>query len=105
MNLRSWFSQKFAGKKARILLVGGLVALVALQLYFVQEMIAAFVIFCVLFALAAGAGLLLFVLDRASERTLAWAEVRTPDFVRLARRGWNFVGEFSKKPLHRREAA
>jgi type IV secretory pathway TrbD component len=79
----------------------GLAVPVALQLYYVQEMIAAFVIFCILFALAAGAGLLLFILDRASERTLAWAGLRTPRLARVARRGWTLLEELSKKQLHR----
>jgi hypothetical protein len=79
----------------------GLVLPVALQFYYVQEMIAAFVIFCVLFSLVAGAVLLLFLVDRASERTLAWAGLRSP---RVARRGWMLLEELSKKPIHRQKA-
>ncbi len=79
----------------------GLAIVAALQFYYVQEMIAAFVIFCVLFALSAAAGLLIFVLERAGERTLAWAEFRSPRFVLAARRGWTLLEELSKKPLHR----
>jgi hypothetical protein len=75
----------------------GLAVIAALQLYFVQEMIAAFVVFGVLFAVAAAVGLLVLVIDRASERTLAWAEVRTPAVVRTARRGLSFLEIFAGK--------
>jgi len=75
-----------------------LLAVVALQIYYVQEMIAAFVIFCVLFALGAAVGLLLFVLDFASERAVAWAD---PPVVRIVRRGWTVLKELSRRLLHR----
>jgi hypothetical protein len=88
------FLRSVSEKKARKWMWLGLALPVALQLYYVQEMIAAFVIFCVLFSLVAGAVLLLFLVDRASERTLAWAGFRSP---RVAR--------FSKKPLRRQKAA
>jgi hypothetical protein len=84
-------------KKARKWMWIGLAVVAALQLYYVQEMIAAFVVFGVLCALVAGAGLLVFLVDRASERTLAWAEVRTPTVVRTARRGLSFLDIFSGK--------
>jgi hypothetical protein len=85
-------------KRARKWMWFGLAALAAIQLYYVQEMIAALILFSILFALVAGVALVLFLLDRASQRTLAWAEPRT---ARLARRGWTLVEEASKKPLHR----
>jgi hypothetical protein len=65
----------------------GLAALPAIRLYQVQEMIAALAIFSVLFALAAGAALTLFLLDRAGQRTLAWAAPRTTHVAQTARRG------------------
>ena len=83
--------------KARKWMWIGLAVVAALQLYYVQEMIAAFVVFGVFFAIAAGVGLLVFVVDRASERTLAWAEVRTPTVVRTARRGLSFLEIFTGK--------
>jgi hypothetical protein len=99
------FLRSVSEKKARKWMWLGLALPVALQLYYVQEMIAAFVIFCVLFSLAAGAVLLLFLVDRASERTLAWAGLRSPRVARVARRGWMLVEELSKKPFHRQKAA
>ena len=78
-----------------------LAVVIALQVYYVQEMIAAFVIFCILFAMATGAALLVFVVDRASKRAFAWAEFRNPRVVAYLRRGWNALEELSKRPLHR----
>jgi threonine/homoserine efflux transporter RhtA len=83
--------------KARKWMWIGLAVIAALQLYYVQEMIAAFVVFGVFFAIAAGVGLLVFVVDRASERALDWAEVRTPTAVRTARRGLSFLEIFTGK--------
>jgi hypothetical protein len=79
----------------------GLAALAAIRLYQVQEMIAALAIFCVLFALAAGAVLTLFLLDRAGERTLTWAAPHMMRIAQAARRMWALAAEFSKRPLHR----
>jgi hypothetical protein len=80
---------KLASKsKGRNWTLLGLAALAAIRLYQVQEMIAALAIFSVLFALAAGAVLTLFLLDRAGERTLAWAAPRLTHLARAARRSW-----------------
>jgi hypothetical protein len=78
----------------------GLAALAATQLYFVQEMIAALVLFSVIFALVAMGAIVLYALDRASQRTMAWAEPQTVRAVHVARRGLAFAEEISKKPLH-----
>ena len=51
----------------------GLIALAAIRLYYVQEMVAALIMFSVLFAFVAVMALILLLLDRASKRTLAWA--------------------------------
>jgi hypothetical protein len=79
----------------------GLAALAVIRLYYVQEMIAALIIFSVLFALVAAVVLFLFFLDRVSQRTVAWAETRTTRVGPAAHRAWAFVVELSKKPLHR----
>jgi uncharacterized membrane protein YraQ (UPF0718 family) len=90
-----------SNSKVRKWILLGFAALAAIRLYYVREMIAALAIFSVLFALAAGAALMLFLLDRASQRTLAWAELRTTNAAQTARRGWAFAAELSKRPLHR----
>lgn len=87
--------------KARKWILLGLAALAAIQLYYVQEMIAVLAIFSVLFALAAGAVLTLFLLDRAGQRTLAWAAPRATHVAQTARRGWALAAELSKRSLHR----
>jgi hypothetical protein len=75
----------------------GLAIVAALQFYYVQEMIAAFVVLGVLFALVAGVGLLLFLVDRASERTQSWVELCALAVLRTARRGVNFAGTFTTR--------
>jgi hypothetical protein len=88
-------------RKARKWILLGLAALAAIQLYQVQELIAALAIFSVLFALAAGAALMLFLLDRAGQSTLAWAALRTTHVAQTARRGWALAAGLSKRSLHR----
>ena len=48
----------------------GLAVVAAFQIYYVQEMIAAFVVLGAVFALISGAGFLVLAIDRASERGL-----------------------------------
>jgi len=80
-------------KKVRKWMWIGLAIVAALQFYYVQEMIAAFVVLGVVFALMAGAGLLVFLVDRASERTLGWVETRALAILRTPRR--EFRGDAS----------
>ena len=84
-------------KKARKWMWIGLAVVAALQFYYVQEMIAAFVVLGVVFALIAGAGLLVFLVDRASARTLTWAELSGLTILRTARRGMHFAGTLAAK--------
>ena len=50
-----------------------LITLTAIQVYCVQEMMAALIIFSVFFVFVAVMALMLILLDRASQFTLAWA--------------------------------
>lgn len=84
-------------KKARKWMWIGLAVVAALQFYYVQEMIAAFVVLGVVFALIAGAGLLVFLVDRASAQTLNWVETPALAFLRAGRRVGNFVGSLAAK--------
>jgi uncharacterized membrane protein YraQ (UPF0718 family) len=84
-------------KKARKWMWIGLAIVAALQFYYVQEMIAAFVVLGVLFALVAGAGLLVLLADRTSKRTPSWVEMCALAILRTARRGVNFAGTFIAK--------
>jgi hypothetical protein len=63
-------------------------ALMAIQLYFVQELIAAFLIFSTLFACIAVVVLIFFLLDQAWQATLDQVEIHARAFGRAARRSW-----------------
>ena len=52
----------------------GLAAVLALRFYYVREMIAALMIFSVLFAAGAIVVLAVFLVDRASRQIVMWAE-------------------------------
>jgi hypothetical protein len=52
----------------------GFIVIEATGIYYVQEMIAALIIFSALFLVMAMLALIVFLLDRASERLTAWAE-------------------------------
>lgn len=91
-------------KKARKWMWIGLAVVAALQFYYVQEMIAAFVVLGVVFALIAGAGLLVFLIDRASAQTLNWVETTALAFLRAGRRAGNFVGALAAKRAAERGA-
>ena len=91
-------------KKARKWMWIGLAFVAALQFYYVQEMIAAFVVLGVVFALIAGAGLLVFVVDRASARTLSWVETSALTLLRAGRRAGSFAGALAAKRAAERGA-
>lgn len=91
-------------KKVRKWMWIGLAIVAALQFYYVQEMIAAFVVLGVVFALIAGAGLLVFLVDRASARTLTWAEVSGLAILRTARRRTHFAGALAAQRSAERSA-
>ncbi len=75
-------------------------ALAAVQLYFVQEMLAALFLFTIVFAVVATVFLMLWLVDRAGQRTLAWVEPQTRQLARLARRGLAIAEELGKKWTH-----
>jgi cytosine/uracil/thiamine/allantoin permease len=94
-------SQIFSEKKARKWMWAGLVAFVALQVYFVQEMLAALMLFTGVFVIFAIIALALYLVDRAGQWSLGWAEQRARPAVQLARRGWAVAEDLSKKPFRR----
>lgn len=71
----SWerLSHKLSLRRMKWLWIG-LAALPALRLYYVREMVAALMIFSVLFAGAALIVLIFFLLDIASQRVVVWME-------------------------------
>jgi hypothetical protein len=69
-----------------------LATLLALQLYFVRELLAALFLFALGFGALAGLALFLFLVERAGQFSMAWAGSHT-------RRGLGLLGEISKKPF------
>ena len=110
MQLISWLakgliqvkvSKVFIEKKVRKWMWVGLAAFVALQVYFVQEMLAALVLFTGVFVLFAIGALVIYLVDRAGQWSLGWAGERARPAMRLARRGWTLAEALSKKPFRR----
>jgi fatty acid desaturase len=95
---------KVKAKKARKWLWIGLAALAALQIYLVQELLAAMVIFSVLFAVIAIVALVIYLVERAGEQTLKWAEPQTHKAAEAARKALVRAEEISKKQLHRQRS-
>lgn len=87
-------SQVFREPKARKWLWIGIAAVVALQIYFVQEMVAALVLFTGLFIVCALIALVLYLVDRAGRWGLGVAEQQ-------AKRALVAAEEISKKQLRR----
>jgi len=94
-------SQKFSDKKARRWFWAGLAAFVALQIYFVQEMVAALILFTGVFVLIALIALVLYVVDQGAKWSIEWASEHATPAVQLLRRGWTLAEELSKKPFRR----
>jgi sensor histidine kinase regulating citrate/malate metabolism len=91
-------------KKARKWLWISLAALAALQVYFVQELMAALFLFSVGFVIIAVAALAIYLFDRAGQRTMDWAEPQTMRAARIARRALARAEEVRKKQLHRQRS-
>jgi len=87
-------SKVFSERKARKWLWIALGALVALQLYFVQEMVAALMLFTGIFIVCAIIALVLYLVDRASRWGLGLAGNQ-------AKRALVAAEEISKKQLRR----
>jgi hypothetical protein len=87
-------SKVFSEQKARKWMWIGLAAFVALQIYFVQEMLAALILFTGLFVVCALAALVFYLVDRASRWGLGHAEIQ-------AKRAFVAAEELSKKQLRR----
>jgi hypothetical protein len=87
--------------KARRWMWGFLIALGAVQIYFVQEMLAALFLFTLMFAVLAAIALVLYAASRASEAGASWIEPYARVAARVGRRGYALVVEISKKPFRR----
>ncbi len=85
------------------LLAGVLVALAAMQFYYVQEMLAAFLLFSIGFAVVTVVILILFLLDRGLYSALAWTRPGTAHAAQGLRREWVQVEQFGRKHFHHSE--
>jgi hypothetical protein len=68
------FSQKWSVIRRMKWIWIGLGAALAVRFYYVREMIAALILFSILFLAVAAVALIFFLLSRASERITTWAE-------------------------------
>jgi hypothetical protein len=93
--------QRFSEKKARRWMWAGLIAFVALQIYFVQEMLAALILFTGVFVILAIIALVMYLVDQAGQWSIGWVGQRARPAMRLLRRGWTLAEELSKKPFRR----
>ncbi len=78
-----------------------LAAVLAVQLYFVRELLAALLLFTIGFAVLAGLALIFLLLERASQVSLAWAGPRMRGVAEVTRRRFGQLEALSKKPLRR----
>jgi hypothetical protein len=91
----------FSEQKARRWMWIGLLGFVALQIYFVQEMLAALALFTGIFIVLGIIVLVLYLVDRAGQWGLGWAGHHARPAVKLARRSLTAVEDLSKKPFRR----
>lgn len=80
-------------------MLSALAVLVVLQIYFVRELIAAELLFGLLFAVLLVVGGICYVVGVIGERGLDWAEVGVRVLARSARRGYNSLEELSRKSV------
>ncbi len=78
----------------------GLGVLFAVQLYFVQELVAALLLFGALFLAFAAVASLIFVVHEGGQRAVGWAELQWRATLANSRRVLAFASAFSKKPSH-----
>jgi hypothetical protein len=74
MESQATVTRNSQGMARKLWWLSGLGVLVALKFYYVREMIAALMIFSALFVIGAAMVLVLFILDRITQSTFAWAE-------------------------------
>ena len=86
------FAWRRASEKAAKGIFIGATAMVAMRFYYVREMLAALVLFSVLFGCAAAVLALLFILDRAGRAATEFLELRGKGALQHAR-AWRSISE------------
>jgi len=94
----------YRNRKVRVTFWIAVIALVALQLYYVREMLALLILFAAFFAVATAIVLALYLVNRAGQFSLSKAEPYAISAARAGRRGLGFVGEVSRKPFRRQHS-
>jgi hypothetical protein len=79
----------------------GLAVFVALQMYFIRELLAVFILFSIGFAVLAIIALAGYLVEQAGEKSYTWAEPHARELAPKLREGVKLAEELSKKPFHR----
>lgn len=90
---------KISKESARKWLWVAVAVAVALQIYFVRELLAAEILFAVLFGIALVLGFVFYLVDQIGEYSVAWAESGATALADFARRRVAQLGELTKKPF------
>jgi hypothetical protein len=93
--------QVFVDKKYRKWLWTGLGLYVALQIYFVQEMLALLILFAGVFVILALIALVLYLVDRAGQWGIGWAGDHARPVQNIVRRMWSSAEDVSRRLLRR----
>ena len=83
---------RWASQKALIVVLIGSAVFLVTEVYYLQEMLAALIIFAVLFSCGAAVLLTLYILDRAGQSTMEFLELRAREVLHHAR-GWRTAPE------------
>jgi hypothetical protein len=94
---KEWATAVWQNAKFRQPLVAAVVVFVVLQLYFVRELIAAELLFGLIFAILFVLGVLFYIIGAIGERGIGWAEPGLHFFADAGRRGYALVEDLSKK--------
>jgi len=76
---------RWASQKALIVVLIGSAVFLVTEIYYLQEMLAALIIFAVLFSCGAAVLLMLYILDRAGQSTMEFLELRAREVLHHAR--------------------
>ena len=98
--LKSYASAFWQNKVLRKRVGWGLAIFVVLQLYFVRELIAAELLFGVLFLFLLALAALFYAVGTVGINGRTWAEAGARVVATSARRGYSTLEELSKKPFH-----
>lgn len=98
---KEWATAVWQNAKFRKRLVAAVVVFVVLQVYFVRELIAAELLFGLIFAILFVLGVLFYIIGAIGERGLDWAEAGIRIFADATRRGYAVVEDLSRKPIRR----